>query len=267
MDYNTIEVGTEAGIRTITLNRPHRMNAWTYEMAGELAAALVAGNADDEVDAFVLTGAGRGYCAGADIEDLFHAQADGEVDESQESENWVDLVRSSKPIVVAVNGAAIGVGLSHILSTDFIVASRTAKLSCRFIKMGVVPELASSQLLVERCGLGLASELMLSGKTIDAEEALRIRLVDRVTEPEDLLATATAVARSMGENPQVAVRMVKSLITRNMSEADLDQVQRRELAALARCYESPEHKEAIAAFVEKREPDFKAARRTDAGSD
>lgn len=261
MDHETIDVRTEAGITTITMNRPDRMNAWTYEMGAELAAALRSGNEDDEVEAFVLTGAGRGFCAGADVKDLFQAQADGEVEATRDAGSWVDLVRASKPLVVAVNGAAIGVGLTQILPADFIIASKTAKLSCRFIKMGVVPELASSQLLVARCGLGLASELMLSGKTIDAQEALRIGLVDRVTEPEALLETATAVARSMGENPQAAVRMVKALITQNMAEADLGKVQHRELRALAECYASAEHKEAIAAFLEKRDPDFKAARR------
>ena len=262
MSYETILVDTEDTVTTITLNRPERLNAWTYQMNDELVDAINKGNADNNVEAFVITGAGRGFCAGADVKDLFQAQAEsGEVRRgSNEPNNWVNLMRESKPVVAAVNGAAIGVGLTQILPMDFIVASSEAKLSCRFIKMGLVPELASSHFLVTRCGFGAASELMLTGKTVMADEALMLRLVDRVVPPESLLDEAKSVARSMGENPQSALRMVKDLITANMSEADSNLVQKRELEALMKCYSSPEHKEAIAAFIEKRSPDFKSAR-------
>jgi enoyl-CoA hydratase/carnithine racemase len=102
---------------------------------------------------------------------------------------------------------------------------------------------------------------MLSGRTVGAEEALQLGLVDRVTAPADLLSTAMAVARGMGENPQAALRMIKQLMNQNVSETDVAAVQRRELEALQQCYTSTEHREAIAAFLEKREPDFRAARR------
>ena len=262
MSYDTIETRLDDGVCTITLNRPDRLNAWTYQMGDELQAALAAGNADNETEAFVVTGAGRGFCAGADVKDLFQAQAEsGEVRRgSATASNWVTLVRESKPIVAALNGATIGVGLTQVLPMDYILASTEAKLSCRFIKMGLVPELASSHFLVARCGLGHASELMLSGRTVSAEQALGLGLVDRVTTAEELLPAAVQVAKSMGENPQVALGMVKSLITANMAESDMLEAQRREMVALLKCYESAEHKEAIAAFLEKRAPDFKAAR-------
>lgn len=262
MSYETILVDQSDGIVTITMNRPDRLNAWTYQMGDELAEALVEGNEDNSVEAFVVTGAGRGFCAGADVKDLFQAQAEsGETRQgSRESSNWVDLVRNSKPVVAAVNGAAIGVGLTQILPMDYIVASNDAKLSCRFIKMGLVPELASSHYLIARCGFGAASELMLSGKTISGEEAANIRLVDKVVDPDQLMMEATSVAKSMGENPQTALSMVKQLITENMVETDTALVQQREIDALMQCYESAEHREAIAAFIEKREPDFRKAR-------
>ncbi len=264
-NYETIEMTVSEGVATILLNRPDRLNAWTHKMGYEMQQALKAGNASDEVGAFVVTGAGRGFCAGADVKDLFAAQADsGDVDQgSSEAGNWIDVVRGSKPVVAAVNGAAIGVGLTQILPMDFIVAASGAKLSCRFIKMGLVPELASSHFLIARCGLGKASELMLSGKTVDAEEAERIGLVDQVVDGAELLSVATSIARSMGDNPQVALQMVKQLITQNMMEKDLLEVQRREGKALMECYKSAEHKEAIAAFLEKREPDFQKARATE----
>ena len=262
MSYETILTSVDDGILTITLNRPERLNAWTPQMGGELREAITEGNDDESVTAMVVTGAGRGFCAGADIEEVFKAQADGNAPSrgSNSPGDWVGLIRSSKPMVGAINGPAIGVGLTQVLPMDYLVASKPAKLSLRFVKMGLVPELASSHFVNLRVGFGNTSELMLTGKTILAEEALEIGLVDRVTEPDGLLPAAHEIAKSMGENPQEALRMIKSLITRNTSESDLAAVQQRELEALKQCYVSPEHTEAIAAFLEKREPDFKAAR-------
>lgn len=267
MVFDTILVEDVDGVRVIILDRPERMNAWTYQMGAELAAAVKAGNEDDEVEAFVVTGAGRGFCAGADIGDVFDRQQAGEEGaapaRSEDSpRDWVALVRASKPLVAAINGAAIGVGLTQVLPFDAILAAEGAKLSVRFIRMGLVPELASSQFLLQRVGFGAASDLMLTGRTILAEEAKEMGLVDRVVRPEDLMDAALAQARAMGSNPQQALRMVKELLTVNANEPDLARVQQRELAALQVCYTSPEHKEAIAAFMEKREPDFRAARRS-----
>ncbi len=262
MSYETILTNVNDGILTITLNRPERLNAWTYQMGGEMASAIAQGNDSDDVIAIVVTGAGRGFCAGADIEAVFKAQSEKRDSSRQGARtgDWVELVRSSKPIVAAINGAAIGVGLTQVLPMDQLIAARGAKLSVRFIKMGLVPELASSHYLALRVGFGAASELMLSGKTITADEAKEIGLIDKVVEPADLQKAAADLARSMGENPQAALRMVKQLLTQNAAEGDTRLVQQREIAALTQCYASPEHKEAIAAFLEKREPDFKAAR-------
>ena len=272
MAYDTILVETNEGVTTLTMNRPERLNAWTYQMGAELTSAITEGNEDGSVIAFVLTGAGRGFCAGADIQDVFAAQSSGDgkgggsedlrkaANTGNDPINWVDLVRGSKPMVAAVNGAAIGVGLTQILPMDSIVASENAKLSARFIKMGVVPELASSHYLPARVGFGAANELMLTGKTISAAEAHQIGMVDKLASPDELLSIAHQTAKAMGENPQAALRMVKALITENMGEGSVAEVQRREMKALAEAYKSPEHKEAIAAFLEKRSPDFAAAR-------
>lgn len=261
MNYETLLTANDNGVLVITLNRPERLNAWTYRMGAELSDAVASANDDDDVVAMVVTGAGRGFCAGADIQDVFKAQADGAAPARDGTpRDWVGLVRSAKPMVAAINGAAIGVGLTQVLPMDYLIASSAAKLSVRFVKMGLVPELASSHFLTLRMGFGHASELMLSGRTVDAHEAARLGLIDRVTEPEDLVSTAIAVARGMGENPQASLRMIKSLINQNASEQDVATVQRRELEALQQCYKSPEHHEAINAFMEKREPDFKSAR-------
>jgi len=262
MSYETILTEDSGSVRVITMHRPERLNAWTYQMGGELRAAIEAANNDDDVDAMVLTGAGRGFCAGADIEAVFKAQADGEdVTAGGGAGNWVELMRQSKPIVAAVNGAAIGLGVTQILPMDFLLASDNAKLSVRFVKMGLVPELASSHFLAARVGCGLASELMLTGKTVSAAEALQIGLIDRLTSADELLPAACQVAAEMGANPRSAVMHIKQLLTDNISETDIALIQQRELQALHQCYASAEHKEAIGAFLEKREPDFKTARR------
>ena len=261
MAYETILVENIDSVCVISMNRPERLNAWTYKMGGELNAAVTAANEDDDVNAMVLTGVGRGFCAGADIEAVFKAQSDGEdVTEGGGAGNWVNLVRESKPFVAAINGAAIGVGLTQALPMDYLVAAEDAKLSVRFVKMGLVPELASSHFLTARMGFGPASELMLTGRTVSGQEAAGIGLVGRVTAGDKLLEEACAVARAMGENPQSAIRHIKRLVTLNAAETDLATIQKREGEALAECYASAEHKEAISAFLEKREPDFKGAR-------
>jgi len=257
--FETITTEMRDGVLLITLNRPERLNAWTYKMGAELAAAVSAGNEDPEVLALVVTGAGRGFCAGADIGDVFAEQDRGE-SEGSSPRDWVGLVRRSKPLVAAINGPAIGVGLTQVLPFDALYAAEGAKLSLRFIRMGLVPELGSSALLPQRVGFGAASDLMLTGRTVLAEEALALRLVDRVLAPEALVPAALDAARAMGSNPQSALRAVKTLLTENAAETDLAVAQKREMAALQEAYESPEHKEAIAAFLEKREPDFRKAR-------
>jgi len=260
-EYQTILTQVDDGVVTITMNRPERLNAWTPTMGAEMAEAIAAANDDDDIVAIIVTGAGRGFCAGADMQEVFQAQVDG-VESDRTPRDWVGLMRESKPIVAAVNGAAIGVGLSQILSMDHIVAAKGAKISLRFVKVGVVPELASSQLVPFRVGFGRASDLMLTGRTILAEEAEAMSLIDRVVEPEQLITAAHEMAHAMGDNPQASVRFTKQLLTENMTAPTLKDVQRLELELLHKAYETPEHKEAIAAFLEKREPDFRSARRS-----
>jgi len=265
MTYETILTEKQDDLLIITLNRPDRLNAWTPKMGRELSGAIAAANEDDDINAMVVTGAGKGFCAGADIKDVFDAQVEGR-DKERRTEgdratgDWVADIRASKPIVAAINGAAIGVGLTQILPMDFLIATPEAKLSVRFVKMGLVPELASSHFLAARVGFGMASELMLTGKTVLGEEAQEIGLVDKVVGANALLSAACETARAMGQNPRDAVRHIKQLLTDNAHETDLSLVQKREIEALQQAYKSPEHKEAVKAFIDKREPDFKAAR-------
>jgi enoyl-CoA hydratase/carnithine racemase len=273
MDFEQILLDRREEVMILTLNRPEKLNAWTPTMSAELAAAITDANSDDEIGAIVVTGAGRGFCAGADISGQFarnlEARSEGQAESTDQGStparsearavDWVTLCRQSKPLVAAINGPCIGVGLTMVLPFDQLLAAEGAKLSCRFVKMGLVPELASSHWLVTRCGWGPASWLALSGTTVLAEEAHRLGLVDRVVPPDHLLDEAIAVARELGSNPGPQVRMIKELLTQNATEGDLAAVQRREIDAIQIAYRSPEHREAVTAFIEKREPNFRQA--------
>jgi 2-(1,2-epoxy-1,2-dihydrophenyl)acetyl-CoA isomerase len=147
---------------------------------------------------------------------------------------------------------ALGVGLTMWLPCDRIVASDRARFSLRFVKMGLVPELASSSFLPQRVGLGAASDLMLSGRMVDAAEALALGLADEVVPHDDLVDVAVERARSYGSNPAGALRSIKRLLTVNATEPDTTVVQRREIAALREAYASPEHAEAVQAFLASR---------------
>ncbi|MEZ5262966.1 MAG: enoyl-CoA hydratase-related protein [Acidimicrobiales bacterium] len=267
--YQEILYETRGAVALITLNRPDKLNAWTRTMHAELTDAVNTANDDRSIGAIVFTGAGRGFCAGADIGSQFQAriQSGKEADadraqprrggESDAGTNWVNLVRASKPMVAAINGPAIGVGLTLTLPMDQLVAAREAKLSARFVKMGLVPELASSHFLVQRCGWGAASDLALSGRIVTGEEALALGLVDRCCATDEVLPQALSVAESYAENPDPQLRMIKALLTTNGTGIDLDDVQRAELNALHKAYETPEHHEAVAAFMEKRPAKFR----------
>lgn len=259
MTYEQILFEIQDNIGILTLNRPDRLNAWTYTMSAELTDAIESCNDNPDVGAMVITGAGRGFCAGADIKDTFQARIDGEPAErpKRNPTDWVGLVRSSKPIVAAVNGASVGVGATMVLPCDVIVASESARFAMGFIKMGLVPELASSHFLVQRMGIGRASEMCLSGRLYPAAEAYEQGLVDRLVPHEDLMQTATDIAKSFAANPSPQLRWVKQLLTQNGSATDLQAVQKIEGEMLQLAYNTPEHKEAVAAFLEKREPDFR----------
>jgi len=265
LDYEQILVERRDEVALLTLNRPDRLNAWTPRMSVELVDAIECANHDREVGAIVVTGAGRGFCAGADMADTFQSRLDGR-DPGEDTAggegglprglDWVALVRESKPLVAAVNGAAVGVGLTMILPFDVIVASERARFGMFFIKMGLVPELASTHFLVQRMGFGRASEMCLSGRLYAAGEAYEKGLADRIVAHDEVVEHGIALGREIGANPAPQLRMTKQLLTRNGSATDLSEIQRAETRLLRECWKTPEHKEAVRAFLEKRPPKF-----------
>ncbi|MBW2062149.1 MAG: enoyl-CoA hydratase/isomerase family protein [Deltaproteobacteria bacterium] len=257
MKYETIMVTRKGNVAVVTLNRPERRNAISNQMSYEIYEAVEAANQDPEVGAIVLTGAGKAFCAGADIS-RFERKGPSPEEIPRPRKNWVEQAFTSKPIVCAINGSAIGAGLTRTLVCDVRIASTTASFSIRFVKLGLVPELASTFLLPQIVGLQAATDLALSGRTIKAEEALRIGLVLKVIAPDELMPEALQLAESYAGNPPGAVREAKRLILTNAIEGDIRKVIKREGEALVKCLSTAEHREAVLAFREKREPDFRA---------
>src|SRR6185295_16609337 len=227
MAYSLITVERRDAVALITLNRPEKLNAWMPAMAVEQARAIDEANADPAIGAIVMTGAGRGFCAGADMEATFKSRIDG-VDPGEDTQSgsggmpasldWVGLLRRSKPLVAAVNGAAVGIGMTMILPCDVILASEKARFGMLFVKVGLAPELASTHFLVQRIGFGRASEMCLTAGLYGADEAYRMGLADRLADHDELLPTAIGLGEQMAANPNRQLRMTKRLLTANATD-------------------------------------------------
>ena len=244
----------------ITLNRPERLNAFTGVMQSEIQAQVRAWNADDGVGAIVLTGSGRAFSAGADVggfEDFVRGDGTGGQSPARAADvSWVDLARESKPIVCALNGVAVGLGITLPLSCDVRLAAEDARISFRFLRIGLTPEYGSTHFLVNLVGLGRALEYMLTGKFITAQEARDAGFVNHVCAADSLVDDAVALAGEIADNPSWHLAKVKRLVHENYMEKDLSLVVRRESETLRAARFTAEHKEALTAFRERREPRF-----------
>ena len=260
MAHEQILTETRGRVGIITLNRPERLNAFTGVMQGEIQAQVRAWNADDGIGAMVITGAGRAFSAGADVggfEDFVRGESDAPQAPARPADiSWVDLARESKPIVCALNGVAVGLGITLPLSCDVRLASEDARISFRFLRIGLTPEYGSTHFLVNLVGLGRALEYMLTGKFITAREAKDAGFVNHVCAPETLVDDAVALAQEIAANPNWHLAKVKRLIHENYMEKDLALVLRRESETLRAARYTEAHKEALTAFRERREPKF-----------
>ena len=244
-------------------------------MNRERSEQIRAWNEDPNIGAIIVTGEGRAFCAGADVggwkRDIVdpqeqraagqRPQEQGERDTSRERErragaNWTKFCMESKPLIAAINGAAIGAGLTTILPFDVRIASDKATLSMRFIRMGIFPELGSTHILPHIVGMGHAMELMLRGNIIDAHEAARIGLVNRVVPHDQLMDQAMKIAEDIAFNPTEHLRGVKEVTWYNLDERDIEKAMRFEGKWLNITTSSDAFKEAVNAFLEKRPVDF-----------
>ncbi|MDP6605955.1 MAG: enoyl-CoA hydratase/isomerase family protein [Dehalococcoidia bacterium] len=261
MAYEQIKAERRGHVGVITLSRPEKLNAWTDQMHRELVDQVEQWNADSDIGAMVLTGEGRAFCAGADLggfkdrlETVDDAPAGGSA--TNFSTPWTTLLRQSKPVVAAINGYAMGVGLTMVLPCDVRLAAEGAQVSIRFVKVGLLPELGSTRLLPQIVGLGNATDMCLTGRMVGAEEALRMGLVIDVTPADQLLDASIAKAEELAGNPPSVVRFIKELLAKNPLDQDLDAVMEREQVRDRIARRLPEHAEAVSAFLEKRDPQF-----------
>ena len=265
-EYEHILYERRERLALITLNRPERLNAWTLQMEEEFKDAIDRANHDPGVGCLVITGAGRGFCAGADMAE-FRQRIDnrrkgvltsGEplMIEQVSSQEVPIALTQAKPAIAAINGAAIGVGLTMTLACDVRIASEGARFSARFVRVGLTPECGSTRYLPLVAGLPNALLLALTGRIIDAREALERRLVDRVVPAERLLDEALALASEIAANPLESVWAAKRLLHQNALEQDLRRVVTLEAYSIREMHELPAHHEATLAFMEKREPVF-----------
>ena len=273
MSFQEVIYQAEDGVAVVTLNRPDRLNAMTLTMAGEIRAAMQQATDDDDVRVIVLTGAGRGFCAGADAARL-QGRASGNavveedtLDYTGALEGGLDLPEAfaakyawiatvPKPVIAAVNGPAVGVGMVLPMFADIRFASDTARFGTAFSKRGLVPEYGLAWLLPRLIQPSKAFDLLYSARLVDADEALDIGMVDKVFPTNELLPAVMDYAREMakGVSPR-SNRVVKEQIYQGLDEG-FDQAMKRSLEAMAEAQKSSDFKEGIAAWKDKRVPNF-----------
>ncbi len=262
-DYQQILATTSGGVTTITLNRPEKMNAYSELMVHELLAALAVCRDDDAVRSIILTGAGRGFCSGGDISSDFSypARYRGHRMESQLEmrENMHQLVRFlqlfDKPVIAAVNGAAVAGGLTLALACDFRIAAESAKLGDTAIRVGLLPDEGGAFLFPRFMGLERALKMSLFGEVYPAREAKLLGLVTEVVPDGALMPTAQAWAEKLAAGAPIAIRVAKKMIYKQLSMTLDNALEDAAMATLVTNY-TDDVKEGIRAFHEKRKPNF-----------
>jgi len=267
------------GVLTITLNRPEKLNAFNAAMCADLLRAFDDADRDDSVRAVIVTGAGRGFCAGADLSagsSVFDfdtrpdkaalgspVRADGTIDYGHEAVRdnvgkvAMRIFGCLKPVIAAVNGAAVGAGITLILPMDIRLASETARLGFPFVRRGIVPEGASAWFLPRIVGIGRALEWCTTGRLFDAQEALAANLVRSIHPPQELIPAAQSIAHEIAEcAAPVAVALTRQMMWRGLGMADPMDAHRIDSRGVYTRGRSADAKEGFAALSEKRAPNF-----------
>src|SRR4030043_1876111 len=248
MKYENIELIRDEGIATIYLNRPKALNALNEPMKVELIHALKETAEDDSIRAMILTGRGRGFCAGADLNRFIEAQEHGKDQKEKLRFGSLDLPRAfiqyPKPIIAAINGPSYGFGFTVTLTCDIRLASERAKFSCAFVRIGVTPEFCSTYFLPRLIGYSKAAELIFTARPFDAHEALEIGAVNHVFPHHRLIPEAKKMAKQIASMPPPAVQKSKEILRHGM-QSTLDQVIQYERAAFIDCMNTDEHQLAL----------------------
>jgi enoyl-CoA hydratase/carnithine racemase len=275
MPYETIIYDVADNILTITLNRPDKLNAFNATMQRELIDAFDAADKDDNIRVIIVTGAGRAFCAGADLSsgaDTFDREArrgpvrrlpDGSVDYSDPNARdgggqvTLRIFKCLKPVIAAVNGAAVGIGVTMQLAMDIRIASESARFGFVFSQRGIVPEAASSWFLPRIVGISQALEWCYTGRVFPAQEALTGRLVSKVVLPDELLTTARGIAREIAtKTAPVSVALIRQMMWRMLGADDPMEAHKVDSRGIYARGRSEDVKEGVMAFLEKRPANF-----------
>ena len=260
MDFQEIIFTREDGVGTITLNRPKALNPMSERLIEETEEALRLIKADEAVRAVIITGAGRAFCAGADLHDLESVPAKS----SLANRNYVrsggqlalSITNLEKPVIAAVNGPAVGGGCNLALSCDIILASEKAVFSQIFVKIGALPDIGGLYFLPRLIGMARAKELFFTGRMVSAEEAANIGMINKVVNHEALGAEALKFAKELAKAPTKSIGMIKMVLNKTL-HADLAAVVEYESLIQSHLFLTEDFKEGVRSFFEKREPKFK----------
>jgi enoyl-CoA hydratase/carnithine racemase len=265
MEYNQIRYDVSEQIATITLDRPEQLNAFTNTMLREMIDAFDRVDADDDVRAVIVTGAGRGFCAGADLSAGGETFSRGGSDEQSDVGVPRDgggmvalrIFECLKPVIAAINGPAVGVGITMTLPMDIRLAGASAKIGFVFARRGIVPEACSSWFLPRLVGISKAAEWCYSGRVFDAAEALAGGLVRSVHEPEDLLPAARAIAAEIAVNTApVSVALTRKMLWTMLTADHPMEAHRVDSRAILERGRSADTREGVESFLAKRQPTF-----------
>ncbi|MFQ5987683.1 MAG: enoyl-CoA hydratase/isomerase family protein [Dehalococcoidia bacterium] len=264
MDYETIILKKEGHIATITLNRPERMNAVNPQMEREVVAALDDVSNDDDVRVVVITGAGRGFCSGADVGTVIGGEEPvlaGSVETMRRylrggfQKISLGLQKMEKPTIAMVNGAAVGAGCDFAFACDMRVGSENARFRNGFVRIGLIPGAGGTWLYTRLMGLGRGLEFLFTGDFLGAEEAGRIGVLNKVVPAEDLERETMELARKIAKGPPIAIRLSKMQAYKAL-EVDLGTALEMAATCQALALSTEDHREGVTAFVEKREAQF-----------
>ena len=263
MTYETITLEKKGNIATITLNRPEKLNALNLKMGEELLDVFNVVAQDNDARVVIITGAGRAFCAGADIQERFLPKIEqgkkGIIDDMTADFNELfplTLAKVRKPVIAAINGPAVGFGCTITLLCDIRIASENARFSLAFCRMGLSPEMGSTYFLPRLVGMGKACELVFTAKMIDAKEAKEIGLVNQVVPANELMKASYEMANSIAKLAPLALRVSKRALYEGMNNDLVTQLQ-YETFAINYLRGTKDHEEGARAFLEKREPVFK----------
>lgn len=259
--FGKVLLEREGAVSIVTLNRPERRNALGEGLREDLVEAMAAADADNATRAIILTGAGNCFCAGGDLKWIL---AGLESDEGRPLQDKTDPPRdaallsvyeSRKPVIAAVNGPAFGAGMNLALAADIRIASSTARFCQSHVLRGLMPDYAGTYLLPQIVGHAKACELVYTGAIVDAQEALHLRMVNTVVDPEQVMPSALAMAAVIARNAPLPIRLAKRALQR-YHQGGIREALDRETAAQNICYDTQDGREGLRAFVEKRDPVF-----------